>query len=121
MNRKAIKYFPTRIKTTLSLEMEAKSIEEMLRKALQDNEPIKADGAKLNYTERKDGVLPQYDIRTDRWEIALNASDKVSRSNAAKRHFEDFPEMYEKDENGKFKVDTKGNYIIKAEAAMAEA
>lgn len=37
------------------------------------------------YTSRKDGVLPQFDIRTDRFEIARVAMDKVHKSIIAKR------------------------------------
>lgn len=62
----------------------AESIEEKVKRVTTSNEPIK-DGAPLIYTERKQGVLPQYDIRTDRFEIALQAMDKVTRSIIAKR------------------------------------
>ncbi|QCS36437.1 hypothetical protein [Capybara microvirus Cap3_SP_379] len=37
------------------------------------------------WTERKDGVLPQFDPRTDRWEIAQEAADTASKSHTAKR------------------------------------
>lgn len=60
------------------------TIEEKVNKILTQNEPI-ADGAQLNYTERKDGVRPEYDIRTDRFEIAVEAMDKVAQSHVAKR------------------------------------
>ena len=49
-----------------------------------NREPI-TDGAPLIYTERKQGVLAGYDIRTDRFDIAIDAMDKVSKSNQAKR------------------------------------
>ena len=32
------------------------------------------------YTEKKDGVLPEYDIRTDRFEVAIDAVDKINQS-----------------------------------------
>lgn len=35
------------------------------------------------YTEKKDGVLPEYDIRTDRFEIAIDAMDKINQSAAS--------------------------------------
>lgn len=60
------------------------SIEEKLRKILANGEPIE-DTASLAYTERKDGVLPQYDIRTDRQELALDAYDHYNASEIAKR------------------------------------
>lgn len=76
---------------------EALSIEEEMRKARSNKEPIKAT-AKITYNDRKDGVLPQHDIRTDRFEIAMLATDKIHASQAAKRQKEDFPVMV--DENG---------------------
>ena len=42
-------------------------------------------GASLIYTERKEGVIPAYDVRTDRFEIAIEAMGKVVKSNIAKR------------------------------------
>ena len=40
---------------------EGESIEDRVLKLEQNNEPIE-DTAPLIYTERKDGVLPQYDL-----------------------------------------------------------
>lgn len=34
------------------------------------------------YTEKKDGVQPEFDIRTDRFEVALDAMDKINQSTA---------------------------------------
>lgn len=59
-------------------------IEEKIQRIVNNNEPIK-DGAPLVYTDRKDGVKPEYDIRTDRMEIAVDAMDKVAAANIAKR------------------------------------
>lgn len=72
-------------------ENEGESLEEFLRRQTETNEPIQAT-AKIQYTERKDGVLPEYDIRTDRFEYAMRAMDKVHATNAAQRHAADFPE-----------------------------
>lgn len=60
------------------------TIEQKINRIVNNKEPIK-DGAPIIYTDRKDGVQPQYDIRTDRWEIAADAMDKVSKSHLAKR------------------------------------
>lgn len=108
MRREFIKVFPSRIQTTLSTEHEAKSIEKTLYEALQKKEPVKVDNGNLQYTERKDGVLPIYDIRTDRFEIARQATDKVNATNAAKRHMEDHPEAYQHDEAGNIILDEHG-------------
>lgn len=62
----------------------AESLEQEMRVATAGNAPIEMISPQL-YTERKDGVLAQYDIRTDRFEVAMNAMDAVSRSHTAKR------------------------------------
>ena len=62
----------------------AESIEHKVKRILNNKEPIK-DGAPLIYTERKDGVLPSYNIKTDRWEHAIDAMDKVTKHKQAKR------------------------------------
>lgn len=61
-----------------------KSIEEEISQATTSNQPIE-NVAPLIYTERSEGVLPEYDIRTDRWELAQKAMDKVAGSYRAKR------------------------------------
>jgi hypothetical protein len=35
------------------------------------------------YTEKKDGVQPEFDIRTDRFEVAIDAIDKINQSTAS--------------------------------------
>ena len=36
---------------------------------IENNEPI-TDGTPLVFTERADGVRPEFNIRTDKWDIA---------------------------------------------------
>ena len=60
------------------------SIERKVEKITESKEPI-TDGAPQIYTERKEGVIPAYDVRTDRFEIAVEAMGKVVKSNIAKR------------------------------------
>ena len=62
--------------------LEGESIEAKVCRILNNGEPI-SDGAPLIYTERKDGVKEEYNIRTDRFDIALNAMDYVTASNRA--------------------------------------
>lgn len=62
---------------------EGEPIEKKIRRIVENKEPI-TDGAPIVYTEKKDGVLPQYDIRTDKWAIALDAMDKVQGARIAK-------------------------------------
>lgn len=66
-----------------SRTVEGETIEMKVRRLIENNEPVK-DGAPEIFTERKDGVLPAYDVRTDRWEIATEAMDKVTADRRAK-------------------------------------
>lgn len=59
-------------------------LEQKIERIMSQNEPIK-DGAQKIYTEKKDGVLPSYNIRTDRWEIAQEAMSKVEAIRIAKK------------------------------------
>lgn len=56
---------------------EAETIEEKVRRIVDEKEPIE-DGAPIIFQPRGEGVRPEYDIRTDRWAVAIEAMDKVS-------------------------------------------
>lgn len=75
-------FFPKLIKTNYEYQ-EGESIETKVRRITENNEPI-TDGSPIIYTNRDDGVLPAYNIRTDRWEIAQAAMDAVNQANLAK-------------------------------------
>jgi hypothetical protein len=64
--------------------VEGEPIEHKIERIVSNKEPI-TDGAPSIFTERKEGVISAYNIRTDRWEIASSAMDKVSGSIQAKR------------------------------------
>lgn len=76
------KYFPKPVKTNYEYQ-KGESIENKVRRITENNEPI-TDGAPIIYTNREDGVLPAYNIRTDRWDIAQAAMDAVNQANLAK-------------------------------------
>lgn len=63
---------------------EGETIEEKCRRIKNNKEPIQ-DTADRIYTERKDGVNPDHDIRTDRWEHAVEAMSYVDKAAKAKR------------------------------------
>lgn len=63
--------------------VEGQSIEDKMRNVTLSGEPID-NAAPLIYTDKKDGALPQYDVRADRWDIALETTDRVTRANIAK-------------------------------------
>lgn len=56
---------------------EGENILTKVRRILDENEPL-TDGAPLIYTPKADGVKPEYDIRTDKWQVAINAMDRVN-------------------------------------------
>lgn len=60
------------------------SIELKIQRMINNGEPI-GEGASIQYTERKDGVNPLMDIRTDRFEIAVEAREKTAKSKIAQR------------------------------------
>lgn len=62
----------------------AESLEKKLQRVMSNNEAIK-DSAPLIYTDRKDGVLPDYDMRTDKYEYLVDGFDKAAKSKRAKR------------------------------------
>ena len=76
------KFFPKPPKTNYEYQ-KGESIEEKVKRITENNEPI-TDGAPIIYTNRDDGVLPAYNIRSDRWDIAQAAMDAVNQANLAK-------------------------------------
>lgn len=62
---------------------QGESIERKVQRIINENEPIE-DGAPIIFQERADGVKPEFNIRTDRWEVAIEAMDKVSAEELSK-------------------------------------
>lgn len=62
---------------------EGETIETKVHRMTQNKEPIK-DAAPLVYTEKKKGVLPQYNIRTDKWDLVLDKMEAANRQKLAK-------------------------------------
>lgn len=77
-----VKFAKSRIGSVETFDGE--TIEQKMERVVNNKEPI-TDGAPLVFTERKDGVIAAYNIRTDRFEIAADAMDKVAGSIAARR------------------------------------
>lgn len=74
-------------KTSINVSKESyegERIEEKVERLMSNKEGVK-DGAPEIFTERKDGVLPAFNVRTDRFEVATEAMDAVTRSRTAKR------------------------------------
>ena len=68
------------LKTGFSTETyEGESIEKKCARMTENNEPI-TDGAPLVYTKRADRVRPEFNVRTDKWDIAQESMEKVSEA-----------------------------------------
>ena len=66
-----------------NLTYQAEPREVKLRKIINGEANNMEDGVfPTIYTEKKDGVQPEFDMRTDRFEVALDAMDKINQSTA---------------------------------------
>lgn len=64
-----------------NLTYQAEPREVKLRKIINGEANKMEDGVfPTIYTEKKDGVQPEFDIRTDRFEIAIDAVDKINQA-----------------------------------------
>lgn len=64
-----------------NLAYQAEPREVKLRKIINGESNDMEDGVfPIIYTEKKDGVQPEFDIRTDRFEIAVDAVDKINQA-----------------------------------------
>lgn len=67
-----------------NLTYQAEPREVKLRKIISGEASNMEDGVfPTIYTEKKDGVQPEFDIRTDRFEVAIDAIDKINQSAAS--------------------------------------
>ena len=64
-----------------NLTYQAEPREVKLRKIINGESNDMEDGVfPTIYTEKKDGVQPEFDIRTDRFEVAIDAMDKINQA-----------------------------------------
>lgn len=85
---------------------EGVSLEHQIRVMMNNKEKLSGD-VKLIYTERKDGTLPAYNIRTDRFEVALDGMDKIQKSYQARREEKVKMEVIKDDQN-RGPIETQG-------------
>ena len=71
---------PTKLRINQSIEGE--TIEMKVRRIVDNKEPI-TDGAPLIYGPKGE-IMAGHNIRTDRFEIAVEATDSISKANIAK-------------------------------------
>ena len=80
--RKNIKYSNSIIVTNQHYEGE--TITRKMQRVTLQNEAIESVSPTI-YTERKDGVAPEHDIRADKWDIAQQAMEYVNNDYESKR------------------------------------
>lgn len=88
---------------------EGETIEMKVERIMQAGDSIE-DGAPIVYQERQEGVAPSYDIRTDRFDYAIDAMDNVTASKKASRE-ERIKELNESRKPKEAKKDTEGEPI----------
>lgn len=80
--KKIAKYRSTSINSNDS--MEGSTIEQKIERLINNKEPIGQE-APLIFTEKKEGVKAGYNIRTDRFEVALDAITNMQKAKQAQR------------------------------------
>lgn len=73
------------------------SIEDKVLRMVNNGEPMDSPEVDLIYTERKEGVLPQYDIRADKWDIAIESMDIANQSYHANRKKKEIKEVEDRE------------------------
>ncbi len=107
-------YRKTKIKVNESTEGER--LETKIERAVSNKEKLEGE-APLIFTERKEGVLAGTNVRTDRFEVAIEAKDKINRSLQARRDEKAKMEIVKDEETTEAKTDQKE---VKIEAKTKE-
>ena len=61
----------------IEMKEEGETLIKKIQRIFDENEPL-TDGAPLIYTPKQAGVREDCNIRADKWEIAMNAMDRVN-------------------------------------------
>lgn len=93
MKKRIVKY----AKDMLAVEtVEGETIEKKMQRIMDEKSPID-DSAPIIYTERKNGINPAHDVRTDRFDLALEAMEIETKKRIAanEENFKDVPDKLE--------------------------
>jgi hypothetical protein len=74
----------TRTSIKLNESSEGETIEQKLRRIVYNREPI-TDSSPTIYTERSEGVRPELDIRTDKFDQVIDALDSATDAYKTRR------------------------------------
>lgn len=75
---------PNRTGIRVNKSFEGETIEKKINRIVNNKEPIK-DATPIIFTERQDGVIPEYNPRHDKWEAAAEARDAIAKRQLEKR------------------------------------
>ncbi|AXH74832.1 MAG: hypothetical protein [Microviridae sp.] len=73
-------------------------LETKVERLMHEKSPMEEAAVPLIYTPRSEGIRASTNIRTDRWEVAIEATDKIQKSYKARR-----------EENRKMEKDREAN------------
>ena len=90
---------------------EGESIEEKLRRANSSDEPVDVNMTPEIYQERKAGVDPFCDVRTDHMQLAQDAFDQFTRVHTLARLNKPDIEAHKKLEDYTYVTDAEGNIV----------
>lgn len=78
---------PQMADTTLKINASTpgEPLEIKVEKLMHAKEPLDEGTTPLIYTSRQEGIRASTNIRTDRWELAVEATDKIQKSYMARR------------------------------------
>jgi hypothetical protein len=76
--------------------VEGEIIEKKIQRIMDEKSPID-DSAPIIYTEKKNGINPAHDVRTDRFDLALEAMEIETKKRIAanEENFKDVPDKLE--------------------------
>lgn len=93
MKKRIVKH----VKDILAVEtIEGEILEKKIQRIMDEKSPID-DSAPIVYTEKKNGINPAHDVRTDRFDLALEAMDIETKKRIAanEENFNDVPDQLE--------------------------
>lgn len=78
---------PQMARTTLRVNQATpgEPLEVKIEKLVNAKEPLEEGSVPLIYTPRIEGIRASTNIRTDRWEVAIEATEKIQKSYMARR------------------------------------
>lgn len=92
--------------------VEGETLEDMIKR-LKNNKETISEEKEMTYTDRGDGVMASTDVRTDKWDVAIEARDKIDAYETLKYGNFD-PEKREWDKENNKDID-----IVKDESTQA--